>query len=277
MTALNTLTYVTRWWTPLNILQLGCVLASAWPLKDVVQTFANTLHAAPPTHVLVLLYVLDACMKKVNSDARAVITSTLLSAYLPRIGGLTSASMSREVHALAVHWLETGVVTTPDMLFPTATAVFNAWPTHGCGFTHCAARFVSAAQRDVHMDFHFDERLTKFARQDSLPTTTDATQAWLVDESGVMQPVYRSSFFATRRERVALSRQVATRETPRLGSPLPTYKVPVSTHNNRCVVCGDALPPKRYDDDARQWMYDDVCIVINADSSHSVRHAACSA
>jgi hypothetical protein len=244
-----------------------------------------------PSHALLLLYVTDGCLKH-----SAGIKDTSLKAaacrYVLASVRVTTKEMALQIHALAVHWVREGLVEAAAV-FPTAHLFLQTLPTYGCEHGACPARFVTASQRDVHMDLHFDEAVYMLRR----PTiATPSRRSWLLDDTGRATAVDWVGFF--QRQRHAMSeRRLASQarhyssagsigsigsiggstSAIRASSPLPTRRL-AGRGQNPCPVtcsrCGDALPEKQYSDEANEWVLDD-CVLVPEDGT--VQHAGCSA
>ena len=228
---------------------MGCYLALHLEVAvpDVTAALASVRH----THVLLLLFVVDACMK--FSSAAAAALQPLVAAAMPRLRSVGTHGMAREMHELFVHWVEHGLVRAADV-FPTSTLVLGTWTTYACSHAACPARFVGKAQRDVHMDLHFDDRYhTAFHA-----SAQQKPRAWVLDHLGTAHPVPWEGYFYARRRKA----DVVLPSLP--CSPLAVSRVPQAT----CDVCGDALPDRRYADGSSDWVYDDCMLLSGGRAVH---------
>lgn len=260
--------FFTRRWTPKDILAIGYDLADMCA-ADQAGVLLTAEKDVPKKHGLLFLFVLDACLKRQSATSRAA-SYAVVSSIIRLVGCRVDEACGYEVHGLCVHWVEHGLLPA-TVVFPSEKVVLGSWKTYECEHDKCHARFVSRQQRDVHMDLHFDERVACLNRTGCGPVAATAgPSTWLVDASGGLHALALQGFFHARRE---ASETLRLRSVPRrAGSPVPCQRVtPQCTY---CNVCGDALPDKRFDDAAREWVYDD-CVLYVSWARHAACHAEC--
>lgn len=258
---MSTRLFFTRRWTPNDILAIGYELATL-SADAVTQFFAR--QDVPKKHMLVFLFIVDACLKRQTASTRSACCSAL-SRFIKQAGCSIDDAMGYEVHSLCVHWVETGLVPA-TAVFSFDKTVFASWSTHACEHDSCGARFVSRKHRDVHMDVHFHERVALLNVSEVSAAVSAST--WVMDDTGVPHAVRAQGYFHTRREAVETLRLRGVRR--RQGSPLPCRRVAALC--TTCDVCGDVLPDKRFDDALREWVYDD-CVLYVAWARHAPCHA----
>jgi len=261
--------FLTRRWTPKDILIIGYELATL-DVDAFIKIVTTAVTEVPQKHLLLFLFILDACLKRQTVSTRTACRDALAS-LLRHTGCRVDDVHGYEIHKLCVHWVERGLLPAATV-FPSAKLVLGTWSTHACEHDGCDARFVGKTQRDVHMDLHFDERA---ARLDFVDCATTApaptgTSTWLLDNDGVSHAVPVQGYFHARREVAETSRLRGLAR--RQGSPVPCRRVAAVCTS--CDVCGDGLPEKRFDDALREWVYDD-CILFVSYARHASCHAEC--
>ena len=258
---------VTRWWSPNDILTIGMDLSMKCTASEELMIAFKTVL---PSHLLVLLYVVDVCMKFSDGGHAAVLK--VVPSLVAAARRSACSAMAYEIHALFVHWVELSLLCSRDV-FPTAALVLGSWRTYECEHTGCEARFVSATQRAVHMDLHFDERVYALLENDNAALAEErGHKAYVTDITGTSTAITWSGFFSKRRTAIALRNHNPS--CVRAGSPVRTTCCLPALRSSSCPVCGDSLPEKRYADEMCDWVYDD-CVKYDGRILHASCHILC--
>lgn len=255
------LKYVSRWATPSDILKAGAWLGSR-PAMAVSALQTGFRHVTR-THALVLLFVLDACLKY-SKESRETILPAITRDLWCVVRALSGTEFEYDVGTLMVHWIEHGFMSGYDDEGVDVVDGFRC--------SMCKSTFVCAQNRDVHMDLHFHERYARFQTADT-EGMRNTKRTWVMGANGVVPaPSKIYSKFADSRLQLSRKRVAKLRMEDVC---MPCSPVPLPPRTLSCPVCGDGIA-RHFDDALDAWVARDcVCIPYSSSCIPDVVHVEC--